>query len=420
MIEVSTMSLAARLRSQASRLRTARDSSAGRIRLVYFFFFAASGTSLPYLAAYLRGRGFSGAQIGNIQMLPSLIAPFVAMMWAVVADRRGDPARVLRWVTFWAACSALFLPLAATPLAVAAVVFSLSLGDRAVVPLLDSVSLEHCRAHPGASYSRVRMFGSIGFVALAFVLGQVLTQRGDCPGDVVVPATIAGLAVCYALAARRLAPAPAAHAEVATWTDLLALLRDPRLLLLLGACAVHWAACVPYSLWLGVFVRDLALPARITGASMTAGVLAEIGVMMAFPWIERRFPTRVLLAAAFLASALRWALLWRASSPAAIVALQLFHGLTYGLFWTTLVKVVSEMIPARMRATGLALCSAIVFGCGNAMGAELAGLGYDHYRSVGPLFPWCAAADLGIALAVIGLLGQRMARAAAPPASRAA
>ncbi len=267
---------------------------------------------------------------------------------------------------------------------------------------------------------RIRMFGSLGFVALAFVLGWVLTLRGDRPGDVIVPATIAGAVVCYALAARRLAPAPSAHPERPSWRDLRVLLGDGRLMLLLAAGAVHWAACVPYSFWIGVFVQDLHLAPEVAGTGITAGVLAEIGVMLAFPWLERRFPARALLAVAFLGSAVRWALRARATHPAAVVGLQLFHGLTYGLFWSTLIQVLGHMIPGRLRATGLALNAAMVFGVGNAVGSKLAGRLYDHYHSVAPLFGWGAAADLAITFGVIALLARGAARPAAPGVDRAA
>jgi PPP family 3-phenylpropionic acid transporter len=413
------MSVLARLRAHHLRLHAAARTSVGRLRLVYFLYFAAAGTAVPFLAKYLVGRGFTGAQIGSIQMLPSLLAPFVAMLWASAAERGGDPVRIIRWITGWAALSALLLPFAATPLLVGAVVFSQSLGDRAIVPMLDAVSLDHCRAHPEVSYARIRMFGSIGFFVLAFGLGQVLTWRGNRPGDPVVPATIAGLAACYALAARRLAPAPTAHAVRPGLRDLAGLLGNRRLLLLLGACAVHWAACAPYSQFLAVFVDGLGLPPSVAGTALMVGVLAEVGAMMSFPAVERRASPRTLLAVAFLASALRWALLARATSGAAVIALQLLHGLTYGLYWSALVKQVGALVPPRIRATGLALTAAVVNGAGTAVGAKLSGLGFDRYRSVGPVFLWSAGADLALA-AVILLLLARRALAEEEPAERAA
>jgi PPP family 3-phenylpropionic acid transporter len=405
-------------RRDPSRRTAFLGSEGARLRLVYLLYYSASGTLLPYLARYLKGRGFSGSEIGTIQMVPSIVALFGGIVWARTAEKLRDTVRVVGWMTTWAACCAVFLPFASTPLTVGLVLLGMSLGDRGLVPLLDSLTMGWVRAGEGRSYSRIRVFGSIGFAALAFVLGQVLTLRGERPGDPVIPFTIAGFAVCYALAARRLLPQPVTHREHATGNDLLALLGDSRLVLLLLACAVHWVACMPYSLWMGQYVSELGLPAAVAGQGITAAVLAEVAVMTAFPWFERRFSSRLLLAASFLASALRWALLARTSSAAAVVALQLFHGLSYGLFWSTLVKQVTDLVPARMRATGLALTSAVVFGLANMVGSKLAGWGHDRTHSVARLFGVAAWIDLAIAVAVVALLAHRAVRrvAGAPPA----
>src|SRR5512142_1648497 len=309
-------------------------SESARLRLVYFLYYSAAGTMLPFLARYLVGRGVSGREVGTVQMVPSIVALFAGIVWARTAERLRDTVRVVGWMTTWAACCAALLPFAATPVAVGLVMLGMSLGDRGLVPLLDSLTMGWVRAQPGRSYSRIRVFGSIGFAALAFLLGQVLTLRGEQPGDRVIPFTIAGFAACYAVAARRLVPQPVTHREHASGRDLLELLGNPRLVLLLLACAVHWVACMPYSLWMGQFVSELGLPARVAGQGITAAVAAEVAVMTAFPWFERRGSPRLLLAIAFLGSALRWALLARTADPVAVVALQLFPGLSYGLFWS--------------------------------------------------------------------------------------
>src|SRR5689334_21241529 len=115
---------------------------AARLRLVYFCYYGMVGAFMPFFAPYLRGLGFTGEQIGAVQMIPSLLSPVVATAWAAYADRHAGPARALALSTAWTALAALALPVARTPLAVAAVVFVMSLGDRAVVPLVDSVTLE--------------------------------------------------------------------------------------------------------------------------------------------------------------------------------------------------------------------------------------------------------------------------------------
>lgn len=368
-------------------------ASAARLRLLYFLYYGSVGAFLPYFAAYLRGLGWSGEDIGAVQMLSPLVAPVAALGWAAYADRRGTAAGALRLSTLWASSAALLLPFARTPVAVGAVVLVQSLGDKAVVPLVDSVTLEHCRAHRETSYARVRLFGSLGFIVVTLAVGGALTLRGDRAGDVLVPAVFTACVVGYAWMARRLPAAPP-PGEPPDGRDVLALLRDRSLLLLLLACAIHWGACAPYHLMFGVFVRDLGLGADVTGIGMAVGVAAEILALVAFPRLERRLSTRALFAIAFVGTAIRWGLLARASAPATVISLQGLHGLTFGLFWATAMHAMAAAVPARLRATGQALFTAVVFGAGNAAGYALSGIGYDRLGGVGPLFGWAAAIEV--------------------------
>lgn len=370
-----------------------------RLRLLYFLYYGNVGTYLPYFAAYLRGRGFTGEQIGLVQTAPSLLAPLVALGWASYADHRSSPARALRVASAWAAAAALLLPFARSPLEVGAVIALMALGDRAVLPLTDSVTLEWCREQPGRSYARVRLFGSLGFIALSVAVGRALSLRGGRPADLVVPVAVVACIAGYALVAGR-APARAGRATRPSARDLLAVARDARLWLLFVPAGLHWAACAPYHAWFGVFVRDLRLPDDVTGAGMAVGVVAEIVALLLFPRFEARLPPRALLAVAFLGSALRWALLSRATGAAAIVSLQALHGLTFGLFWATVTKVLADLVPSALRATGQALFTGIVFGGANAAGYALSGFGYDRLGGVGPLFGWAAALEL-VSLAVV-------------------
>lgn len=380
-------------------------ASAARLRLVYLAYYGYVGAFMPFFPVYLRGLGFSGKEIGAVQMIPSVLALVAAPAWAAVADRHLGPARTLRLATAWSALAALALPFVTTPQGMALVILLVSLGDRAVVPLVDSVTLEHVRARPRDTYGRIRIFGSLGFVLLAQALGAALTLRGDRAADPLVPVTLAGLVVAYALTARRLGeiPAPLGRPGLA---DVRALLSDPRLLLLVLACGLHWAACAPFHLLFGVFVRDRGLPDVVAGGGMALGVAAEMAALAVFTNLQRRFGLRPLFVVAFLGSAVRWALLARAETAAAVVGLQLLHGLTFGVFWGCATASLAEIVPARLRATGQALFTSLVFGVGNALGYAAAGAGYDRTGSVAPLLGAAALAELLPAALVLVALGR--------------
>ena len=88
----------------------------------------------------------------------------------------------------------------------------------------------------------------------------------------------------------------------------------------------------PYNVFFGVFLRDLGLPPLVWGVAFAVGVTAEMLVLLAFHRMHARVRLDTLLALAFVASALRWAGNATLQAPAALIALQALHGMTFGMF----------------------------------------------------------------------------------------
>ena len=368
-----------------------------RLRIFYFLYYAGVGVFQSYFAPYLRGLGFSGEQIGAVMFAQQAVAAPAALLWATAADRIGSPSRVLSLCAGGALVALSALPFARTPGQMGLVLAFSAAFSGALVPLADAATVHAV----GSAYSRTRLWGSVGFVVSAQALGLFLTARGDRPADRAMPIAYLACIVGYAAVSQGFPPAPPRE-DRPHWRDALALLRSPSLLLLFAMCAVHWIALSPYHLMFGVLVRDEGLPSSITGAGFALGVAAEVGALLVFPSLLRRFSLRALFAAAFAGSAVRWLLLARAHGAVALVTLQLAHFLSFGIFWGCAVEGLQRTVPARLRATGQALYSAIVFGAGNAAGYALSGAGYDRFRGAGPLYACAAAAEL-LALLLLAL-----------------
>src|SRR5205823_5198822 len=129
-----------------------------RLGGVYFLHYGNVGAVLGYLAPYLRGLGFSGEAIGSVSMAAQLVAAPAALFWAHAADLRCARAATLRICTLGSLLAMCALPSARTPLGVGAVLVAQSAFGAAVVPLLDSLTMEWARAQPGRSYGRTRLF----------------------------------------------------------------------------------------------------------------------------------------------------------------------------------------------------------------------------------------------------------------------
>ena len=376
-----------------------------RLRGIYFLAYAGVGAWLAYFAPYLRGLGFSGEQIGAVSTAQMLVSVPAALFWGAAGDRL-SPVRALRLCAAGAAVAVVGIPLARTPLQLGCVLVVAAAFGGGIVPLVDSTTV----AAVQGGYARTRLFGSLGFVVSAPLLGFVLTLRNERPADPAMPLAYVFCVIAYALLAQGFSGGKAAL-DRPHWREAVALLRSRPLLFLLAVCALHWGTLSPYHLLFGVLVREQGLSSAVTGVAMALGVVAEVAALALFPRLEARFSMRALFAAAFLGTALRWLLLARAQGAAALIVLQLLHALSFGVWWGCAIESMQRVVPARLRATGQALFSAVVFGAGNAIGYALSGYGADRFGAVAPLFSCAAAAELAPLLLLLLPLTPKRGRA---------
>jgi PPP family 3-phenylpropionic acid transporter len=370
------------------------------IEIFYFFMFQAVGVGMAFMPAHLRALGFSGPQISTALAAAPLMALGVPLGWAWLADRTQRHDRVLRLV----ACGAWlgFSPLVFAGGAAArgfTIVLTGYLGYAffyvGMGGMADALAVARVRA--GGVYGRMRRWGSFGFVCAVLAVGLLLQLgRLDLAGRAVPLAM--WLALGGAFAAALQVGGTGERTARPRLADLRALLRDPALRLLLLAGALHWMCLAPYNVFLGVFLRDLGLGPLAWGLAYAAGVTAEMIALVQFHRLHARYSLDQLLAAAFAASVVRWLGTAVARAPAALILLQLFHGMTFGLFWAAAIQLVAASVPAPLRATGNALL-VMAINLGGAVGNLGTGLLYD---AVGPRasFLLAAAGEL-LPLAVI-------------------
>ncbi|HLK89357.1 MAG TPA: MFS transporter [Polyangia bacterium] len=376
------------------------------IEAVYFFLFASVAVGMVYMPAHLRALGFSGAQISSALAIAPLLSLAVPLGWAWLADRTRRHDRVLQGIAFGAWLG--FAPLAWAH-GRAAQSFALLLAGYAgyaaffvgMGTLTDALAVVRVRA--GAVYGRIRLWGSVGHVTAALSVGALLGPSFPSLRGALVPCALwAALGGVFLVSLwLRGSGEKAARPRLADVRALLA--GQPALRLLLVAGALHWACMAPYNVFFGVFLHDLGLPPLDWGFAFAIGVTAEMLVLLAFHRIHARVRLDTLLAAAFLTSALRWLGNATLKAPAALIALQALHGMTFGMFWSAGIALVAATVPPELRATGQALL-VMAINVGGAIGNLAVGRVYDRAGS-SVLFAIAAVGEI-LPLAVI-LYGRR-------------
>jgi MFS transporter, PPP family, 3-phenylpropionic acid transporter len=375
------------------------------IEVFYFFYFQSVAVYMTFMPPYLRGLGLTGREISTLYAIPPLLALAVPLAWATLADRTRRHDRVLR-IVVGGACLG-FVPLlfarSFAPILIGWITFAVF--SVAVGGLADALAVARVRA--GAIYGRLRLWGSVGYVVAAVAVGALLSARGHGADG------IAPVALWLALVAAFIAALPlrgtGEDSARPSAGDVKALLAKPRLRLLLLAAALHWVCLTPYNVYFGVLMRDLGLSPNVWGLAFSTGVVAEVIVLAMFRRLEARFPLDVLLAAAFVASALRWLAISVVDATWALVALQAIHGLSFGLFWSAAIALIAATAPGSLRATGQALL-VMSINLGGVIGNTVTGRLYD---ASGPRLMFVLAAILELAPLTVVLVARRRLRATA-------
>ncbi|MBL8952280.1 MAG: MFS transporter [Myxococcaceae bacterium] len=377
-----------------------RETKAPALGLYYLLVYASIGVSLPFFPQYLKSLGLTGTEVGLLLAVSPALSLVAPPFWGQLADRSGRPGLVLFAVTA-ASCSvfALFLVVQSFT-AVFAVFVLYGCFASAISTVIDSMTLRHV-LREGGSYSRVRLFGSLGFAVMSMTFGRLVDVIDRRVVFAIIALTAAGaiwagLGLARVRVSKGTGPRPTFAAALG-----LAESRDVRLFLI--AVALHWFACGPYHSALSIHVTALKLETHVIGDAATLGVVTEIAVMTTWPRWGHKVSPRQLLFVSFAASAVRWAGMALTNDGAVLVAMSVFHGLTFGTFFLSAVAYMAERSPETLRATGQALFVAAAFGVGGLTGYLATGVGLDLLPSSHAVFGVAAVLELVPALLILRL-----------------
>jgi MFS family permease len=141
-----------------------------RLSILMFLLYSAPGAIVPLFTMRLKELGFSPTQMGwccATQALGSLLAPLVA---GQIADRWIPAERCLLVCTLVEAALLFLLSTLTTPLAVFAASLAFWLVMAPALTLTTAVCFANL-AQPGRDFGKVRMWGTLGWVAPNWLLG---------------------------------------------------------------------------------------------------------------------------------------------------------------------------------------------------------------------------------------------------------
>jgi MFS transporter, PPP family, 3-phenylpropionic acid transporter len=371
--------------------------------IYYFIYYAAISFLIPYLALFYQGQGLTGGQIGVLSAISPLVALLSAPLWSGTADvthrhKAVTVVAILGSVTMALVLSTISV-FAGFILAISLYAFFsspiISLNDSAVMALL---------GERGERYGRIRIWGTIGWGAMAPIAGQVIGRFG-------LRWAFWGYAIFMLIGLLILTRIPfrQSHSSNSFLSGMRTLFANRPWMLFLVMVFIAGIGTAAYNNYLFVYMESLGASKALMGIAITVSTISELPVMFFSHRLLQRFGARGLLVLAMGTIGLRLMLYSQISLPWTVLLVQLVHGFTYPAILLAGVSYANQIAPPGMKATTQGMFSGTLMGLAAATGGLLGGVLMERFHPAG-MFGIIGAVVL-VSLVVFLLFERRFASA---------
>ena len=361
-------------------------------------YFAFVGAFAPYWGLYLKQLQFSALEIGVLMSLLQVARIFAPTLWGWLADHSGRRVGTVQLAAGLSLICYLGV-FAGNSFAWLFVVMALmSFFWSASLPLVEAITLGHLGERASSGYGRIRLWGSVGFIAAVVTLGYLLDHLAVTVLLWVVLALKLGVLLCS-----RWIPEPHITPHHSDRFSVMEIVRRPQVAAFFTATGLMAAAHGIYYTFYSIYLVEHGYSKMTVGWLWALGVICEILVFLYMPRLVSSFGLRRILLASFALAALRFTLIgWGVGSLLVIVFAQTLHAASFGSYHAASVALTHQFFPGRHQAKGQALYTSISFGLGGTLGGLMSAYAWE---SIGP--SWAFTLSGLCALAAMLVLSRR-------------
>uniref|UniRef100_B1XUP4 Major facilitator superfamily MFS_1 n=1 Tax=Polynucleobacter necessarius subsp. necessarius (strain STIR1) TaxID=452638 RepID=B1XUP4_POLNS len=336
----------------------------------FFLYFAYVGLVSPYASLFFLERGFSVIEIAALMsmlQITRIVGPF---SWGWLSDYLSNRIGIIRFCACLAALVFLCIFFLHAYIGFFIWMFVLHAILSSLMPLGESATIHALYKDNSFDkrYGRLRLWGSVGFIAMVLVAGE-LFQRKTIE---LYPSV--GTVVLFALALVTFClHEPKMQHRKMVKGELLVVLFNPdvRWFLASGFFMIfaHASLYVFYSLYLA----DLGYDKFEIGLFWALGVMAEVLFFYFQSKVLSRLDAEVILQAAFGIGVIRFVLIAFFPITSVLIVAQLMHAGTFAAHHSAATKLLQRWFTGPVQARGQALMATVSYGLGGTLGGLSAG-----------------------------------------------
>ena len=336
----------------------------------FFLYFAYVGLVSPYASLFFLDRGFSVIEIAvlmSMLQITRIIGPF---SWGWLSDYLSNRIGIIRFCACLAALVFTTIYFLHSYIGFFIWMFVLHTILSSLMPLGESATV-HALFKDNSfdkRYGRLRLWGSIGFIAMVLFAGELFQRKGIELYPLVGTFVLITLALVTFLLHE-----PKMERRKMVKGELLVVLFNPdvRWFLLSGFFMqfAHAALYVFYSLYLA----DLGYDKLQIGLFWALGVSAEVLFFYFQSKVLSRVDPEVVLQASFGIGVIRFALMAFLPFTSILIIAQLLHAGTFAAHHSAATKLLQRWFTGPLQARGQALMATVSYGFGGTLGGLFAG-----------------------------------------------
>ena len=370
------------------------------MKAVYFIYYAAAASLIPFLTLYYQGLGLTGREIGILTGIAPLMTLLGASIWSVLADLT-QKHRVLFLVAIGGTWGSVFLLsqlntfLWLIPAVVAYAFFVAPL-----MPLVDNTVMVLLGKEKDA-YGRYRVWGAYGWGIAAAIMGWVLQQAEL---HWIFSSYLTLLLVLFAIALRL--PIQPTSRQSNFWHGFKQLITNRRWLLFLAVALIEGMSLGIFLNYLFLHLEDMGASRTVMGLSLTVATLSEIPIFLNSRRLLRG-GAPFLLAVSLAIMVVRSFAYANMTAAWQVLLISLLHGPTFSAMWSAGVAYADETAVPGLSTTAQGIFNGTVLGLGSALGAVIGGFLYESSGAV-VAFQWAGWATLAALILFVGVHRQSL------------
>ncbi|MFL2964518.1 MAG: MFS transporter [Methylophilaceae bacterium] len=344
-----------------------------RFYFIYYFFV---GLFVPYWGLFLTFKSFTPIQIGFMLSFFQLSRIFAPNIWGWLADRTERRSLWIKLTAFFGCLGFFGIFWADNFFEVFLIMMAMSIFTSSTLPLAESLTLSHLATTNG-HYSRIRAWGSFGFIVASFGFGFVFDLLGI--QHLLVTLLITQVLIfifSYGI------PEKAYEKEKKINLSFFNILKNKEVICLLSSCALMVTSHGLLYNFFSIYLDEQGYSNSAIGFLWSLGVLCEIIVFLSMPKILKFLNFKQILMISLFIAVIRFFIIGNYVDFLTLIILaQMMHAFTFGAFHVASIEMVNKFFPGKNHAKGQALYNSITYGVGGALGGLGGGFVIQTYSA---------------------------------------